>query len=126
MSAVKSIAKKLFEVWGNPEEDTAALRHNFERYGAALGAFNMRDFEMMARQFYADNVNSNDPHCSKVTLSDGRTGIDYNGKLRGIYDDDGEPLAFYIPDFRAEGFSSRTEEMAHWRTGFNTKALETV
>ena len=124
MSAVKSIAKKMFAAWGNPEEDQSAIRHNFERYGAQLGAFNMKDFDALARRFFSEHINSSDPRCSKVRLSDDRIGIDFNGKLRGIFDDEGEPLAFYVPDFRAEGFSTRAQELAHWRAGFDNKILE--
>lgn len=90
------------------------LQENFRRYGRHFGAMDFEAFEMIARQFYREYVHSVDPKCSRSYLPGKRLGIDYNSETRGIYDQFGNPIAFYAPDYQAAGFHSRREEREAW------------
>jgi hypothetical protein len=92
------------------------LRENFEKYGAEFGVFNIREFENMARRFYKDALNSNDSLYTVILMPRHRSGIDYNGSYRGIYEADGTPIAFFRPNYREQGFNSKDEELRFWRT----------
>lgn len=87
---------------------------NFRSYGLKFGATDMDTFETVARQFYFDHVQDNDARCSRTYLSDGRIGIDFDGKTRGVYDKYGNPIAFYSPNYEASGFNSPEEERQAW------------
>lgn len=121
MAAFKELAQKFFSGVSDfgTQQVAASLRDNYSQYGERLGVHNVEEYEAMARKFFQENIESADPLCSRVELPHGRIGIDYNGEYRGIYDEDGNPLAFFPPNFRALGYTSKDEELADWRTGAN-------
>lgn len=94
------------------------LWHNFQTYGSQLGAIDFNDFENIACVFFERAYqNSDNPDYSIVRFFDGRIGIDYKGELRGIYSIKHRPLAFFRPDFKQLGYSSKDRELADWRKG---------
>ena len=100
---------------------TENMKRNFDRFGRDLEAKDLRDFDAMARKFYDEGLKSSDPLYSVVLLPKHRCGIDYNGEFRGIYESDGKPLAFFKPNFRELGYSSKDDELKDWRSGANSK-----
>lgn len=92
------------------------LKENFLRYGKEMGVRRFEEFERMARDFFVDGLMGDGrPDWVVVELSGGRLAIDHNGEKRGIFLRDGTPLAFFKPDFRAEGFATRRQELEAFR-----------
>lgn len=95
----------------------APLRHNFMKYGVHFGAINFSDYENIARLFGERARASNSSDYSIIELPGGRVGVDFRGEVRGIYLRDGTPLAFFKPDYKQLGYSSKERELSDWRSG---------
>lgn len=95
---------------GNP------LGVNFRRFGPSFGTYDFDAFIEYAKRFYREGLHSNDSLYTVVEM-DGRTAIDYNGEIRGIYTERGRPLAFFRPDYRAAGYRSKSEELEGFKNG---------
>lgn len=127
LTTIRSMAEGLRDQWSEAvttlEElyrpsQRSALRDNFKQYGAAFGVYNFTDFRTMARRFYEDALESNDPGYTIVQMSKHTIGIDYQGEMRGIYSGrDGEPIAFFRPNFAELGYSSKQQELEDWKKG---------
>ena len=91
------------------------LATNFRDFGPSFGVYDYEDFVIMARQFFQEGISAKDSFYTVIDLPDNRVGIDYNGEKRGIYKKNGEPIAFFRPDFQRRGFTSKSEELAAWR-----------
>lgn len=126
-TSIRSIAEglrdQLTETVSSLEElyrpsQRSALRDNFKQYGSAFGVYNYSDFREMARRFYEDALTSKDSLYTIIQLSKHTIGIDYNGDMRGIYNArDGDPIAFFKPNFAALGYSSKQQEIEDWKKG---------
>ena len=96
-----------------------ALGANFRRFGPEFGAYDYDEFETMARDFYTEGKDSDDPYYTIVEMSDNRVAIDYNGEKRGVYDKSGNPLAFFRPNFHQLGYNSKSQELDAFRSGYS-------
>ena len=93
------------------------LGFNFRKFGADFGVYDFDEFVEKARGFYREAANSGDPGFSVVDLPDGRKAIDKDGEMRGIFNEEGEPIAFFRPDFRELGYDDKEQELADFRAG---------
>ena len=96
-----------------------ALGDNFRKFGTSFGVYDYEDYVALARKFYHEALNSEDNLYSVVTLSDGRTAIDYNGEIRAVFSKYGDPIAFFRPSFQQLGYQNRIQELADFRNGKN-------
>ena len=94
---------------------TSTLGANFRNYGPALGAYDFDAFIDMAEEFYEEGIHSDDPSYTVIRMNGDRVAIDKNGEKRGIYTRKGKPVAFFKPDFRASGYTSKEEEISAFR-----------
>ncbi len=95
----------------------STLRHNFRRYGIEFGTYDYNSFVQKARKFYRSARESTDDGYSIVEMSRNRVAVDYEGKMRGVYHTNGEPIAFFKPDYRYMGYDSRQHELEDFRSG---------
>jgi pyocin large subunit-like protein len=95
------------------------MGHNFRSYGASFGAYDFDAFVNMAQRFYEDAMRAKDAGYSIIEMPRGRVAIDKDGEIRGVFDQRGNPLAFFRPSFRNFGFSSKEEELKSFRAGEN-------
>lgn len=91
------------------------MGHNYRTYGTSFGVHDYEDYVVLARKFYREAMNSNAPEYTVVKIKGDRTAIDYNGEVRGVYDKNGEPVAFFRPNYRSLGYNNRDEELEQFR-----------
>lgn len=107
-----------------PVSITSNLRRNFMRYGAQLDVHDLEEYAVLAQKFFEEHMYSSDPRCTRVVLPDNNIGIDFDGKYRGIYAEDGTPEAFFSPDYHEMGFQNRQEMLDAWRENRALKRRE--
>ncbi len=91
------------------------LGANFREYGAQMGIYDFEDYKQYACRIYQEAM-KNPGGFTIINLPDGRKAIDFQGKLRGIYDKYGEPIAFFKPDYKKMGYPSYREELLEFES----------
>ncbi len=103
--------------WLIQDRTGANLRDNFEQYGELFGVYSFRDFKTMAKKFLEEALASKDPKYTIVRLPENKVGVDYNCEFRGVYDRDGQPVAFFRPNYVQLGYPNKERELEDWKSG---------
>jgi hypothetical protein len=92
---------------------------NYRTYGKEFGTLEFEDFIELAKRIYRE-AEANPGGFTIIELPRGRKAIDFQGKMRGVYDFDGDPIAFYKPDYVGLGYSTPQEELEDFKAGVRT------
>lgn len=87
---------------------------NFREYGAEMGIYDYEDYVRYARRIYQEAM-KNPGGFTIIDLPKKQKAIDFQGKLRGVYDRHGEPVAFFKPDYHRFGFTNYREELLEFK-----------
>ena len=95
------------------------IHENFHHYGDSFNVASAQEYTELAIKLYNDAKaqSGEGSHYSVIEVGYGRVAIDCNGEMRGIFSLEGKPLAFFRPDYRQLGFSSKQEELEAFRKG---------
>lgn len=94
---------------------TPTLRANYERHGEELGAYNVEDYLFMARRFLEVAMEPGNIGYTFLKMGRNAFGVDYQGELRGIYQKNGMPMAFFKPDHTLLGYPNKEAELEAWK-----------
>jgi hypothetical protein len=83
---------------------------NFRVHGAGMGFHDLDDFRSYASRIYRE-AEKNPDGFTVIDLPKGKKAIDFQGKIRGVYDEFGEPLAFFRPEPKALGYEDPAQEL---------------
>jgi hypothetical protein len=120
MSALKEEMQQFTSLLKNATASRSTpLGDNFRKFGPSFGVYEYDDFVELAQKFYHEGMNTMDSMYSVISLSSGRTAIDFNGEIRAVYDKFGSPIAFFRPDYKQLGYSSKIQELQDFRDGKN-------
>lgn len=89
----------------------SVLGANFRAYGRSFGVFDFQEFQMHARGFYEDALANAEPGYTILNLPNGRKAVDFRGEVRGIFSAEGEPLAYFRPNYKVLGFANPQDEI---------------
>lgn len=90
--------------------DNTMLGSNFRMYGADMGIYDYEDYVRYARRIYQEAM-ANPDGFTILELPKGKKAIDFQGKIRGIYNRHGDPIAFFRPDYRKMGYTNYMDEL---------------
>ncbi len=107
VSAVKKETGGILAKLGIRSNDMMAS--NFRIHGASMGFHDERDYHAYAVRIYREAM-TNPAGFTVVDLPKGKKAIDFQGKIRGVYSEFGEPLAFFRPEPQAMGFDNPEQE----------------
>ncbi len=96
---LKAVAQRFLEsvaTKGMHHHTGPTLEDNFRRYGVAVGAQTPERYRDIAKQFYQDMLESDDPLCSREWVGQGQLHIAYNRCYRGTFTRQGKPLSFMV------------------------------
>lgn len=99
--------------------DSSMMMANFRTYGASMGFYEYNDYVSYASRIFKEAM-SNPEGFTVINLPRNRTAIDFQGKLRGVYNQFGEPIAFFKPDYQQLGYSTLQEELRDFKTAVLT------
>lgn len=108
ISAVKKETGGLLAKLGLRADDM--MMANFRIHGSAMGFHDFQDYRAYAVRIY-NEAQKNPEAFTVVELPKGKTAIDFQGKLRGVYDQFGEPIAFFRPEPTEMGYKDAADEM---------------
>jgi len=103
VSAVKKETSGILSKLGLRNDD--AMMSNFRIHGAAMGIHDIEAYKTYASRIYREAMKNPDGF-TVVDLPKGKKAIDFQGKIRGVYSEFGEPLAFFRPEPKAMGFDN--------------------
>jgi len=86
------------------------LQSNFRNHGKAMGFENFSDYKSYAERIYSEAMN-NPEAFTVINLPKSKTAVDFQSKMRGIYDAFGNPLAFFVPDTHISGYDDPEQEL---------------
>jgi len=92
---------------------------NFRTYGSNMGIYEFDDYVIYARRIYAEAM-ANPSGFTIIELPNGGKAVDFQGKLRGVYDVSGEPMAFFKPDYQQLGYADAEEELREFKSTVTT------
>lgn len=107
VSAVKKETGSILSKLGMREDDM--MMANFRIHGAAMGFHDLNDYQSYAGRIYMEAM-KNPSGFTIVDLPKNKKAIDFQGKIRGVYDEFGEALAFFRPEPKAMGFDNPEQE----------------
>ncbi len=107
VTAVKKETGGILSKLGLRSDDV--MMSNFRIHGAAMGFHDMQDYQSYASRIYREAM-KNPEGFTVVELPKGKKAIDFQGKIRGVYTEFGEPLAFFRPEPKAMGFDNPEQE----------------
>ena len=107
LSAVKKETGSILSKFGMREGDM--MMANFRIHGAAMGFHDVSDYQAYASRIYMEAM-KNPEGFTIVDLPKYRKAIDFQGKIRGVYDEFGSALAFFRPEPKAMGFDNPEQE----------------
>ncbi len=99
--------------------DKNMLAANFRTYGASMGFYDYDEYAQYAARIYKEAMN-NPSGFTIINLPRNRKAIDFQGKLRGVYNQFGEPIAFFKPDYQQLGYGTLQEELRDFSTAVMT------
>jgi len=108
VAAVKKETGGILSKLGLRSDDM--MMSNFRIHGAAMGFHDFNDYAAYASRIYREAMKNPDGF-TIVELPKGKKAVDFQGKIRGIYTEFGEPLAFFRPQPKALGFDSPEQEL---------------
>lgn len=111
--AVKREASQLMVKLGLGDQNM--MQANFRSYGAAMGLRDMDSFVAYARRIYKE-AQDNPQGFTVIDLPRGKKAVDFQGKIRGVYNVEGEPIAFFKPDYQQLGYRTLQEELREFKT----------
>ncbi len=95
--------------------DQNMMQANFRSYGEAMGLRDFDSFIAYARRIYRE-AQENPQGFTIINLPKSKKAIDFQGKIRGVYTQDGEPVAFFRPDYQQLGYRTLQEELREFKT----------
>ena len=99
--------------------DTSAIGANFPKFGSSFGVYDFDAFVALASKFYQEAMASENAFYTKVSLESGHIAVDYDSEIRGVFTKKGKPLAFFRPDYKQQGYTSKCAELQAFRAGRN-------
>ncbi len=117
LETVKREASQLLFKMGLGDQNMMAA--NFRAHGAQLGFYDFEDYVKYAERIYREAM-SNPQGFTVIDLPRKRKAIDFQGKLRGVYNQYGEPIAFFKPDYQQLGYQSLQEELREFKSAVLT------
>lgn len=95
--------------------DENMMASNFRSYGASMGIYDFDDYVGYAARIYKEAM-KNPGGFTVIDLPRNKKAIDFQGKMRGVYNQFGEPIAFFKPDYQQLGYKTLQEELRDFRT----------
>jgi len=117
LEAVKREASQILHKLGLGDQNMMAA--NFRAHGAEMGFYDFEDYVKYAERIYREAM-ANPDGFTIIDLPRKRKAVDFQGKLRGVYNQFGEPMAFFKPDYQKLGYSSAQEELREFRSAVLT------
>ncbi len=110
-------ANSIFQKFGFTSSGNV-LGANFRAYGRSFGVFDFSEFVEHARGFYADALaRRGEQGYTILILPNGMKAIDLRGEVRGVFDKDGNPIAYFRPNYRVLGYATPQEEINDFKQG---------
>ena len=113
LELVKREASNVLDKLGLSDQNMMAA--NFRAYGAQMGFYDFDEFQQYAARIYKEATH-NPGGFTVMDLPRNRKAIDFQGKLRGVYNQYGEPIAFFKPDYQQLGYRTLQEELSEFRS----------
>lgn len=117
LETVKREASQLLYKLGLGDHNMMAA--NYRTYGSEMGFYDFDDYVKYAQRIYREAM-ANPGGFTIIDLPRKRKAIDFQGKIRGVYNHEGEPVAFFKPDFQRLGYKSLQEELREFRSAVLT------
>lgn len=95
--------------------DQNMMQANFRSYGHDMGFNDEESFVSYAKRIYKEAMD-NPTGFTVIDLPRHKKAVDFQGKLRGVYNAEGEPIAFFKPDYQQLGYRTLQEELREFKS----------
>lgn len=113
LETVKREASQLLNKLGLGDQNMMGA--NFRAHGAQMGLYDFEDYVKYAERIYREAM-ANPQGFTIIDLPRKRKAIDFQGKIRGVYNQYGEPIAFFKPDYQQLGYRNLQEELRDFKS----------